>query len=565
MPCAANLSKFRGKGMTHRRSVGLVGVGYWGKNLARNFHQLGALHTICDADIGLLEARLAELPGVEVTTDFDQMLANPEITRIAIAVPAEVHYPLAKKALLAGKDVYVEKPLCLDRAEGEELIRLAEERGQILMVGHLLQYHPYMRKLQEMVGAGELGKLHYIVSNRLNLGKIRKEENALWSLAPHDISVILSLLGHKLPEKVRCIGGAFLTDGVADVSMTTLTFADNIRAHIYVSWLHPFKEQKLTVIGSKAMAVFDDTLPWEEKLVLYRDHLSWEGGSVPVPSKGDGERIVVPKEEPLRLECDHFLRCCDERVAPRTDGQEGLRVLQVLQAAQVSLAADGEEMAPVEVHPLRYSAHSTAVVDSGAEIGDGTKIWHFSHIMEGAKIGARCNLGQNVVVSPQVTLGSNVKVQNNVSLYSGVVCEDDVFIGPSAVFTNIPNPRSAVVRRDLYRRTVVRRGATIGANATILCGIELGEYSFVGAGAVVTKSIPAYALVVGSPARHVGWMSRHGGRLDLPLFLPDGGRQLAACPESGEVYCLEGDRLVYLGNVDQKIEIRERETVLAGR
>lgn len=554
----------------HRRSVGLVGVGYWGKNLARNFHQLGALHTICDADLSLLESRSAELPGVRSTTDFEEMLANPEVSRIAIAVPAEVHYPLAKRALLAGKDVYVEKPLCLDRAEGEELIRLAEERGQILMVGHLLQYHPYVRKLQEMVGAGELGKLQYIVSNRLNLGKIRKEENALWSLAPHDISVILSLLGRQLPEKVRCIGGAFLSEGVADVSMTTLSFADNIRAHIYVSWLHPFKEQKLTVVGSKAMAVFDDTLPWEEKLILYRDHLSWAGGSVPVPNKGEGERIAVPKEEPLRLECDHFLRCCDERIAPRTDGQEGLRVLQVLQAAQVSLTADGEEMAPIDLHeeafrPTHYSVHPSAVVDGEAEIGAGTKIWHFSHIMEGAKIGERCNLGQNVVVSPHVVLGSNVKVQNNVSLYSGVVCEDDVFIGPSAVFTNIPNPRSAVVRRNLYRKTLVRCGATIGANATILCGIELGEYSFVGAGAVVTKSIPAYALVVGTPARQVGWMSRHGGRLDLPLALPVGEKQLAACPETGDVYCLKGDRLVYLGQVDQKVETSEREAVLAGR
>lgn len=554
----------------HSPSVGLVGIGYWGKNLARNFYQLGALHTVCDADTELLHSRGSDLVGVRLTTNFEEMLQDPAVTRIAIAVPAEVHYPLAKRALLAGKDVYVEKPLCLDRAEGEELIRLAEKRGQILMVGHLLQYHPYLRKLQEMVGAGELGKLQYIVSNRLNLGKIRKEENALWSLAPHDISVILSLLGHRLPEAVRCIGGAFLSDGVADISVTTLSFADNIRAHIYVSWLHPFKEQKLTVIGSNAMAVFDDTLPWDKKLMLYRDHLSWAHGSVPVPNKGDGEAIVVEQEEPLRLECEHFLHSCDKRTPPRTDGQEGLRVLQVLQAAQASLMADGEEMLPVDrheeaFHAAHYTLHPSAVVDHGAQIGDGCKIWHFSHIMEGAKLGERCNIGQNVVVSPGVELGINVKVQNNVSLYSGVVCEDDVFIGPSAVFTNIPNPRSGVVRRDQYRTTRLRKGATVGANATILCGLELGEYSFVGAGAVVTKSVPAYALVVGTPARQVGWMSRHGERLALPLSLPAGEKQIAPCPATGEVYCLTGDRLTCLGKVDERQESPERETVLVER
>ncbi len=180
-----------------------------------------------------------------------------------------------------------------------------------------------------------------------------------------------------------------------------------------------------------------------------------------------------------------------------------------------------------------YFAHETAVIDEGCDIGDGVKIWHFSHIMTGCKIGDGCNIGQNVVVSPDVILGKNVKVQNNVSIYTGVICEDDVFLGPSMVFTNVINPRSSVVRKDEYLQTHVRRGATIGANATIVCGNDIGEFAFIGAGAVVIKSVPPYALVVGNPARHVGWMSERGNQLDFDI---NGD---ATCPESGEKYRLK--------------------------
>jgi UDP-2-acetamido-3-amino-2,3-dideoxy-glucuronate N-acetyltransferase len=184
-----------------------------------------------------------------------------------------------------------------------------------------------------------------------------------------------------------------------------------------------------------------------------------------------------------------------------------------------------------------YFAHETAVIDEGCQIGKGTKIWHFSHIMPRCVIGENCNIGQNVVVSPEVILGKNVKIQNNVSIYTGVICEDDVFLGPSMVFTNIVNPRSAVIRRGEYVKTVVRKGASIGANATIVCGHDIGEFSFIGAGAVVTKEVPAYALVVGNPARHVGWMSEYGHR----LHFDDKG--IAICPESEEKYLLENNRV----------------------
>lgn len=189
----------------------------------------------------------------------------------------------------------------------------------------------------------------------------------------------------------------------------------------------------------------------------------------------------------------------------------------------------------------KYFSHETAIIDEGCQIGEGTKIWHFSHIMKDCEIGEKCNIGQNVVISPGVVLGNNVKVQNNVSIYTGVICEDDVFLGPSMVFTNITNPRSAIIRRDQYAKTIVKKGASIGANATIVCGHDIGEYAFIGAGAVVTKNVPAYALLVGNPARQMGWMSEYGHRLEFDA------NGIATCPEGNDKYKLENNQV-------QKIE-----------
>jgi UDP-2-acetamido-3-amino-2,3-dideoxy-glucuronate N-acetyltransferase len=541
--------------------VALVGAGYWGKNLARNFNALGVLHTLCDTSPDTLAAFGAEYASVAKTTDFARMLHDGAIRKVVVATPAVAHHQFARAALEAGKDVYVEKPLCVIVAHAEDLVKLAEANRRILMVGHLLQYHPCIVRLRAMLGQGDLGKLCYISSNRLNLGKIRREENALWSFAPHDISVILALVNHQFPEQVRCVGGTFLTSGVADTTMTTLRFAGGVRAHIYVSWLNPFKEQKLTVVGSEGMAVFDDTKPWAEKLVVYRDHLHWKDGQTPTPNKITGEFVVVPEGEPLREECKHFLERCEDRRPPRTDGHEGLRVLQVLQAAQDSLERDGEAVAPA-LQPAApapvpsaaqaaapampdYYVHPTATVDASAVIGKGTKIWHYSHIQKEARIGARCSLGQNVNVDGGI-IGNNVKIQNNVSLYTGVVVEDDVFLGPSCVLTNVTNPRSQVNRRGLYEPTIIRRGATIGANATIVCGVTIGRYAFVAAGAVVTRDVPDYALVRGNPARQAGWMSRHG------QLLTGGKDGILRCPESGLRYQLDGKRGLRCLDLDEE-------------
>jgi UDP-2-acetamido-3-amino-2,3-dideoxy-glucuronate N-acetyltransferase len=542
----------------NERNLALIGAGYWGKNLARNFQELGALHTICDASEATLQKFAEMYEGLQTATDVADVFANDAINRVAIAAPAEMHYGLAKAALEAGKDVYVEKPLCLDLDEAFELQELAQAKGRVLMVGHLLQYHACIEKIQALVAQGELGRLHYISSNRLNLGKIRKEENALWSFAPHDLSVILSLVGKELPSQVRCVGGSYLTEGVADTTLMSMGFDSGIRAHVYVSWLNPFKEQKLTVVGSHGMIVFDDTLPWGEKLLLYRQHLTWADGQVPTPNKKEGECVDPEQQEPLRQECQHFIDCCDQRSEPKTDGAEGIRVLQLLQAAQASLDDNGEAVVkdgPDGILSTRRPGkagvqsagfvHPSAAVDDDVVIGAGSKVWHFSHVCSGVRIGECSNFGQNTMIGNDVVVGNNVKVQNNVSIYQGVTIEDDVFLGPSCVLTNVTNPRSQVNRHRLYEKTRIRRGATVGANATIVCGITLGRYSFVAAGALVAKDVRDYALMVGAPARQVGWMSRHGHRLEAAVD------EIMTCPESGLRY-READGVLKCLDLDEE-------------
>lgn len=536
--------------------VAVVGSGYWGKHLVRNFHALGALSTICDKDPKVLTKLQKTYHEIVAVHDYDHLLDGfvPPVDAIVIATPAETHYGLAKKGLLAGKHVFVEKPLSLTVEEGLELVELAEQDKRTLMVGHILYYHKAVIRLKELIDSGELGKIQYIYSNRLNIGKIRAEENILWSFAPHDISVILMLL-KEMPETVYATGGSYLQHQIPDTTLTTLDFRSGVKAHIFVSWLHPFKEQKLIVVGDKKMAVFDDVV--HEKLVLYPHKIQWLH-RIPVAARGQAETVPVEMDEPLRAECQHFLECIIGAHEPRTDGREGLRVLQVLQASQESLNQNGSkiklaetskpiplvqkllpaestsshacsvECLPSGVRSLcnrgkaystgepaarSYFVHESSYIDDGAEIGTGTKIWHFSHLMAGTRIGEWCNIGQNVVIGPDVTIGNGCKIQNNVSVYKGVTLERDVFCGPSVVFTNVYNPRAHIRRMAELRPTLVKKGATLGANCTIVCGNCVGKYALVGAGAVITKNVPEYALMIGNPARQIGWVCECGRKL----------------------------------------------------
>jgi len=510
--------------------IACIGAGYWGKNLLRNFNDLGVLSWVCDYDAAVRKTFQSMYPEARFTGAVEEVFADPEVVGVAIATPAETHGRLVRQALLAGKDVFVEKPLCLSRQEGKELVALAAEKERVLMVGHLLWYHGAILKLKTLVEEGELGRIQYIYSNRLNLGKIRREENILWSFAPHDVSVILGLLG-EMPDKVDAQAGNYLHDRIADVTVSLLSFPSGVRAHIFVSWLHPFKEQKLVIVGDRKMAVFDD-VERENKLLLYPHSINWKNG-FPIASKSVAHPVPFDPGEPLRNECQHFLECITKRQIPRTDGHEGLRVLRVLQECQNALekSASQRKAMPAQRQQAAYFVHESAFIDENVHIGAGTNIWHVSHVLKNSVIGENCRIGQNVVIGPNVNVGNGVKIQNNVSVYEGVTLEDNVFCGPSMVFTNVFNPRSEIKRMDELRPTLVRRGASLGANCTIVCGVTIGEYAFVGAGSVVTKDVPDFALVVGNPGRITGWMCVCGNRIEL-----DGGDRPGACRACQRIY-----------------------------
>ncbi|MGQ9747626.1 MAG: Gfo/Idh/MocA family oxidoreductase [Candidatus Caldatribacteriaceae bacterium] len=512
--------------------IALVGVGYWGKKVLRNLLKLGVLRAVCDTDASVSAEIQEENPFLFCTTSFEEVLRDPAIRALVIATPARTHYELARRALFAGKDVLVEKPLSMRKEEGKELLELARQKSRILMVGHILRYHPAVRKLKELVSGNTIGKPRYIYSHRLNLGKVRTEENVLWSLAPHDFSLILSILEME-PLSVSAFGADFFGREMADTVLVKLEFPENVKGHVFVSWLHPFKEQRLVVVGSEGMLVFDDV--GKEKLFLYPHRVHFVDG-MPMIEQGDLQVIPVEDKEPLKEELLHFIECVQRRLKPLTDGEEGLRVLQVLELAEESLKKIMTLPGGVKKD---YFVHESSYVDEDVEIGEGTKIWHFCHVLRASRIGKNCIIGQNVMIGPDVIIGNGCKIQNNVSIYKGVTLEDEVFCGPACVFTNVYNPRAFVERKHEFRQTLVKRGATIGANATVVCGVTIGRYALVGAGAVVKKDIPDYALVVGVPARQIGWVCKCG--VTLPF---ENG--YARCLSCGSEYAMENGKLVVI-------------------
>ncbi len=523
----------------------MVGAGAWGANLVRNFADLGALAAVCDTSV---EARERAPRGVAVGGDYLALLDDPKIDAVAIATPSGTHEVMALAALEAGKDVLVEKPVALDAAGARRLCDAADRHGRVLMAGHVLRYHPAVERMSTLLREGAIGALRYVHANRLDFGCRGDEgESVLLHLATHDVSLILLLCGRR-PTRVHCEGGMYLNATTADVAFAHLHFPDGVRADLHASWLHPCKDQRLVVAGDGGALVFDDQRPWASKLVRYPQEVDWSSQR-PVARRGAPEPIELPEVEPLRQECAHFLECVTSRATPRSDGREAVAVLEVVELAQASL----DRGAPVEVDAppttgsapaeeatevADYFIHPSAVVDGPVEIGPGTKVWHFSKLLGPLTIGAGCSLGQNVVVERNVVLGDNVKIQNNVSVYSGVILEDDVFCGPSMVFTNVGTPRSGFPRKGQYETTRVRRGASIGANATVVCGHTLGRYCFVGAGAVVTRDVPDYALVYGNPARLRAWACFCGAT--LPLGLDAECEEGCDCPECGRSYTRQG-------------------------
>ena len=319
--------------------VALAGLGYWGPNLARNFDELAELTWLCDASPDALERFTARYPRARATTDYEELLADDELDAVVVATPAVTHYELAKRALEAGRHVFVEKPLTMSAAEAEDVIAIAEASDRVLMPGHLLLYHPAVKKLKELIDAGELGDILYVYSNRQNLGIIRKDENALSSLGFHDLSVILHLLDEE-PSEVWAHGNAFLTPGVEDVVFCYLRFPSGKIAHMHLSWLDPHKMRKITVVGNEKMVVFDD-MELERKVTIY-EKAPWQ----PAQTYGEWQTrtgdIFSPKiasDEPLRLECRRFLELCAGDGDARRVAQDGLTVVRALEQLQASLVA----------------------------------------------------------------------------------------------------------------------------------------------------------------------------------------------------------------------------------
>lgn len=326
--------------MENYPKVAVVGTGYWGKNLVRNFAELGALRAVCDSDFRTLVDISSNYREVEGISQVENLLRRRDIDAVVIATPAATHYELAKAAMLAGKDVFVEKPMTLRVSEAEELLEISKTENRILFVGHLLEYHPAVAWLKLLVDGGELGKIRYFYSNRLNFGKFRREGDVLWELAPHDISMMIYLLG-VMPEKVATSGYSWINPGIADVTLTRLTFPGNIFGHIFVSWLNDRKVQELVLQGEKAIATFNDTV--KDKLVISPFFFNPEDKNH-FPIKNDSWLPSLNPEEPLKIECREFLDCVATRRRPRTDGENGLRVVKVLETCQRSMKQKGAKL-----------------------------------------------------------------------------------------------------------------------------------------------------------------------------------------------------------------------------
>jgi UDP-2-acetamido-3-amino-2,3-dideoxy-glucuronate N-acetyltransferase len=492
--------------------LAIIGGGYWGKNLINEFNNCGVLNSICEINTELIKKYNLMYPNVKITNKFEDILIDESITAVCIALPVDLHYYYAKLSLLADKDVYVEKPITLLLNEAEDLINIAKEKSKILMVGHILHYHPCIEKIKEFIKNNKIGKIKNIISNRFNLGIFRKQENVLWSFATHDISVILSLCNNEFPTSVICNGKDHITKNIHDITNSIIKYDDKY-ININVNWLNPYKEQKLIIVGEKGMLLFDD-IEQINKLKFYPEYITFSSdiNSHPQPVKNNEINIEIDmSKSPLLKECEHFVDCCINRKTPLTDGEEGLRVLKILNYLNESLITNKE----VILEPLQKKnifIHNTATVDTGAIIGEGTKIWHYSHICKGAQIGKNCNIGQNVFISDGAIIGDYCKVQNNVSIYNGVEAADYVFFGPSCVLTNDINPRGLYSKNGEYIKTKIEVGVTLGANSTIVCGTTLGKHSLIGAGTLICNDVEPYSIIVGNPGKKIGKIDEKGNR-----------------------------------------------------
>lgn len=319
----------------NEKDVAVVGIGYWGKNLARNYYELGVLSTICEADFERIKEFQFKFPEVSFTSNFDDILEDESIKKVIISVPTKLHYSLAKRALEAKKDVFIEKAMCNSLEEAQDLANYAEDNGLILMVGHLLNYHPAVITIKELIDQKELGDIYHLSFSRLNFGSVGEENSALWAFAPHDISVLLSLTKEKKLCSLSSRNKQFFSSKFIDQSWIHFEFEDGISADIQVGWAFPYSDRKFTVMGTKGMIVFDDLREWHEKVMLWRNQVKTDNQKISF-HPALAEKIEIDQKEPLKEECRHFLTCCKNRERPLTDGQEALKVMEVLEKVRSS-------------------------------------------------------------------------------------------------------------------------------------------------------------------------------------------------------------------------------------
>jgi predicted dehydrogenase/acetyltransferase-like isoleucine patch superfamily enzyme len=460
------------------------------------------------------------------------LINDPEVHALAIATPVAYHYKLAKASLLAGKHTLVEKPLAASSAECEELIEIADEKGVVLMSGHTFLYSSSVRKICDIINAGDIGDIRYINSRRLNLGLFQKDINVVWDLAPHDISIILHILG-ELPLTVNCQGNAHVTSGVEDVTNLSLSFRNKKFATIQSSWLEPRKVREMTIVGTRRMIVYDDLQPLE-KIRIYdvrvdrpphydtfaEFHYSYHYGDSYIPH--------IQQEEPLKVECQHFIDCIESGMEPTTSGRSGLELVTILEAATASLKANGAPLnflrkrddgcAPApKAKSRRRSGRTSGRMSDGrgehqliapdVKLGRDVRIFGFVNLY-GCEIGDETKIGSFVEIQKNARIGARCKISSHTFICEGVTLEDNVFIGHGVTFINDRYPRATNGDGQLKSEddwscevTLVKRGASIGSGVTLLGGITVGENAIIGAGSVVTGDVPANATVAGNPAR----------------------------------------------------------------
>lgn len=481
-------------------NVAIIGCGYWGTNLIRVFSQLeqARLHTCCDIDESKLKKIKLTYPSVNVISDYQSVFNNPEINAIVIATQVFSHYNLAKLALLANKHVLIEKPMTATSKESQELIELARQQNKILMVDHTFEYEPAIRKIRKIIESGELGDIYYINANWLNLGKLQPDVNVVFDLAPHVFSII-NHVTNKEPLSVKANGEVYVNNNsnkLEEMANLTIKYPDKIIANVNVSWLEPYKTRKMVIVGSKKMLVFDLLQPQEQIKIFdngvdidkVENKISYRSGGVYSPN--------ITPIEPLKELSTHFLSCIQENKKPLTSGENGLAVVKLLESVAKSLKNNGIE---VELNKI----------DSpNVNIGQNVKIFQpLLTNLYGCAIGENTKIGAFVEIQKNATIGKNCKISSHSFICEGVTIEDDVFIGHGVKFINDKYPRATAngnlqTEKDwVVVPTIIKKGASIGTNSTILCGLTIGENAIVGAGSVVTKDVPANSIVYGNPAK----------------------------------------------------------------